>query len=551
MPRIPDAEIDRIKRETDLAALVRARGVELHKHGSKDFSGKCPFHPDDQPSFIVSPEKGLFHCMGCGAAGNAIQFVERFDGVSFRHAFELLNDGKAAFSAPSVLSERVKKASVPRLDNPFEALAAEAAAPDDVSRRSRQAEPDAALMRQVVDYYHERLLKTPVALEYLRGRGLCHDEALRTFRLGLSDRTLGLRIPAMNRKEGEALRTRLQRLGIYRENGREHMNGRVVLPIPGPAGRTKLYGRLFTKPNPGTPKHLYLPGPHEGIWNADALGESELILCEAPFDALTFWVNGFKNVTFIYGTEGFLDLPKQGQSAEALREGGTDTHMGLILKNRIRRVYLAYDADEAGNRAAGRDAERLTAHGVEVFRVKFPWGMDANEYAVAAASQSRDGGMQPPGGFDKLTVNKALQTLLNAAEWLGGTVGQPSSSRVRDSAVPGRPTTPLVTVMPEACPQDTPRVAHAHAGASSSLLAAELAADEKEQPKPTPVAPPKVPTPEAVALERQGEYHVLRLGHPSAGLRAGREYRVGGLEKNNSLEVLKVAVRLRYGERST
>jgi len=57
MPRIPETEIDRIKRETDLAALVRSRGVELHKHGSKDFAGKCPFHADEQPSFIVTPEK--------------------------------------------------------------------------------------------------------------------------------------------------------------------------------------------------------------------------------------------------------------------------------------------------------------------------------------------------------------------------------------------------------------------------------------------------------------------------------------------------------------
>ena len=64
---------------------------------------------------------------------------------------------------------------------------------------------------------------------------------------------------------------------------------------------------MFSKPNPGAPKHLFLPGPHEGIWNAEALDSGEVILCEAPFDALTFWVNGFKNVTFIYGTEGFTD----------------------------------------------------------------------------------------------------------------------------------------------------------------------------------------------------------------------------------------------------
>ena len=490
MPRIPDAEIDRIKRETDLAALVRSRGVELHKHGSKDFAGKCPFHQDDQPSFIVSPEKGLFHCMGCGAAGNAIQFVEKFDGVSFRHAFEILNAGPAAFSPPARARLRpigptdtpLKKATVPRLDSPLDAAA-----------------DDAALMLQVVDYYHERLLKTPAALDYLRGRGLCHDEALRAFRLGLSDRTLGLRLPAMNRKEGEAIRTRLQRLGIYRENGREHMNGRVVLPIPGPDGRTKLYGRLFSKPNPGAPKHLYLPGPHEGIWNAEALDGGEVILCEAPFDALTFWVNGFENVTFIYGTEGF-----------------TDELFDAIRAKTVRRVRIAYDADDAGNRAAARDAERLTAHGVEVFRVKFPWGMDANEYAQK---------VQPPG--------KALQTLLNAAEWVGG------KADVRPTSPPSVASPPVVAAVAIAAPPD-PSHALTRAPSSESLAADILAADEKEQPKPACPAKLAERSGEPVAIERQGEYHVMRLGQ--------REYRVGGLEKNNSLEVLKVAVRLRYGE---
>ena len=59
MPRIPESEIERIKRETDLAALVRSRGIELKPHGSKDLAGKCPFHQDDQPSFIVTPDIAL------------------------------------------------------------------------------------------------------------------------------------------------------------------------------------------------------------------------------------------------------------------------------------------------------------------------------------------------------------------------------------------------------------------------------------------------------------------------------------------------------------
>ena len=452
MPRIPETEIERIKRGTDLLALVRSRGIELRRHGAKDFSGKCPFHAEETASFIVSPEKGLFHCMGCGAAGNAIQFVEKFDGVSFRHAFEILAEGRA-FSPPS--EEPLRRATVPRLELPFDPAAT-----------------DAELLRQVVEFYHERLLKTPDALDYLASRGLRCDEAIDKFRLGFSDRTLGLRIPEANRKAGAEIRARLQGLGLLRESGHEHFSGSVVLPVFTAGGEVgEMYGRkIGERLRAGTPKHLYLRGPHEGIWNAEALDGGELILCEAPLDALTFWVNGFRNVMFIYGTEGF-----------------TDELFDAILARKVRRVRLAYDADEAGNRAAARDAPRLAAHGVEVFRVKFPWGMDANEYARKVTPAA-----------------KSLQTALNAAEWCGG----PSA----------------------------PEPSHASARAPSSL-AASLAANEKEATAPSVESVPSVVVP---ALERIGDYHFLRLGP--------REYRVGGLDKNNGLDVLKVAVRLKHGE---
>src|ERR1035438_8436553 len=77
MPRIPDAELEQIKRGTDLAALVRAKGIELRPHGTGHLAGKCPFHEDATPSFIVTPEKNLFHCLGCGAGGTVIDFVDR------------------------------------------------------------------------------------------------------------------------------------------------------------------------------------------------------------------------------------------------------------------------------------------------------------------------------------------------------------------------------------------------------------------------------------------------------------------------------------------
>ena len=518
MPRIPDEEIERLKRETDLAALVSSRGVELARHGSKDLVGRCPFHADtDTPNFIVTPEKGLFHCMACGAAGNAIQFVQKFDGVSFRHAYELLAAGRPAFAAPPKEVARVN--TVRRLDCPFDAET-----------------EDAAFMERVVAYYHDRLMKTPAALAYLEGRGLCHEEALKTFQIGFADRTLGLRIPEGNRKDGDALRARLTALGVWRESGHEHLTGCVVLPIRDEAGRvTEMYGRRITpRLRKGTPLHLYLPGPHAGVWNLAALSAPEIILCEAPLDALTFWVNGsepygrLRNVTFIYGTEGFTD-----ELFDALRA------------RHVQRVYLAYDADEAGNRAAARDAERLTAHGIECLRVRFPWGMDANEYAKK---------VQP--------AAKALQTVLDAAERLGG-----PSPTLYPSPAP-----PMADAVLPSC---------AVAPASSSLAAIAAPEEELQSNGTTELQPEKTgsqKTDEAAAkgnkampesdtsfssmrsltsmvnfsvssassvppppvLEGQGEYRVLRLGP--------REYRVGGLEKNNSLEVLKVALRLRHGE---
>src|SRR5437763_1010220 len=91
MARIAEAEIERIKREVSLAQVVRESGVELARHGANDLAGRCPFHsPDERPSFVVTESAGLYHCLGCGAAGNVIQYVERRRGVGFREAALLL-----------------------------------------------------------------------------------------------------------------------------------------------------------------------------------------------------------------------------------------------------------------------------------------------------------------------------------------------------------------------------------------------------------------------------------------------------------------------------
>ena len=81
--------IDRIKGASDLAAVMAERGIELRKKG-RVLVARCPFHEEKTPSFTVTPAKGLYHCFGCGAAGDVIGFVTKHDKVSFGGALDTL-----------------------------------------------------------------------------------------------------------------------------------------------------------------------------------------------------------------------------------------------------------------------------------------------------------------------------------------------------------------------------------------------------------------------------------------------------------------------------
>jgi DNA primase catalytic core len=363
MARIPDEEIERLKQEVPLERLVTGFGIELKRHGA-NLIGRCPFHEDHEPSLVITPDKNLWHCLGaCQTGGSVIDWVMRTRGVSFRYAVELLKTDHPSLAAGN--GRIVRHDTTTKLAAPVTAGA-----------------DDRALLRQVADYYHETLKQSPEALRYLESRGLTHPEMIAHFKLGFANRTLGYRLPEKNRKAGEEIRGRLQRLGILRESGHEHFNGSVVVPIMDLEGNVRgMYGRKIT-PNlrEGTPLHLYLAGPHRGVWNEEALAASkEIILCESLIDALTFWCAGFRNVTASYGVGGF-----------------TDDHKAAFQKHAIEQVWIAYDRDEAGDAAAERLRDELHALGIGSHRVLFPRGMDANEYAQTGQS---------------------LAVLINSAEW--------------------------------------------------------------------------------------------------------------------------------------
>ena len=326
MPRISDQELARVK-ETPLETLARARGFSLEKRGN-DLALSCPFHEEKTASCIITPSKNIFHCFGCGEGGSVIDWVMKLETVSFRHAVEILTNDPTA-TGPQTVN---------KLQNPFDA-----------------SKP---ILDQAMSFYQGAIVDDEPALAFLEKRGLL--EAIEPFKLGASNRTLGLHLPLKNRKEGAEIRMRLIESGVYRANGREHLRGSVVVPFFQNDVVTEMYGRKYgSRLRKGTPHHLYLKGQHKGILNHQNLAH-EIILCEAPLDAMSFFVAGVSSVTTSFGTEGI-----------------TDELFERLIK--AKKIHIAFDNDNAGNRAAKNLAERLVAHDIEVNRVEFPNEQDAND----------------------------------------------------------------------------------------------------------------------------------------------------------------------------
>jgi DNA primase catalytic core len=469
MARIAEDLIARLKAELPLERVVAASGVELVRRG-KDLVARCPFHDDAEPSLVVTPGKGLWRCFGCDKGGTVIDWRMEISGESFRAAVESL----AAAYLPGAALEETEPPATPAVE-PF--------SPEEVAQWL--ATSDEELLQRVAVYYRERLDVDPRGREYLERRGLLDEAAIERFGIGLADRTLGLRLPAKQVKAGEQLRSRLARLGILREeSGHEHLAGSLVVPIRDLGGRVvQMYGRKVTATlRKGTPLHLYLAGSRNCVFHPEALVESdEVILCESILDALTFWTAGFRHTTCAFGVHGFTEALH-----EAMRAHGT------------RRVLFAYDRDEAGEKAAVELATKLLAEGIECFRVLFPRGMDANEYAQKVKPAS-----------------KSLELVVRQASWMG--TGRPPAALVLTAPATAVPElAELVEVAPAAAEEAAP-----------SLAAAPTA--ERPRPPSSPVAPaPRLEVPAEVG-EREV---VIRLGD--------RRYRVRGLEKNLSADSLKV-----------
>lgn len=352
------ADFAQIKKTTDIAAVVESRGVALKREG-KDFVGLCPFHEDRTPSLRVTPAKGLFRCMSCGAAGNVIQFVARIDGLTEREAAL-----KLCGSIPGVTraSELVRAARA-------ETAGKEKAPSPEVDESTR-----ARLLGRVAAFYAKTLHKDRAALEYLKTRRLDEPAMLESFGVGYCNGSMREALP----KSGEIV-GQLEALGVLNERGNEVFYGRAVVPILDAAGNVvSLYGRRVGDEQP---RHLYLKGGRRGVFNAlAAKSHQTLIVTEAVFDAMSIHAAGWRNAISLYGKDGW-----------------TAEHEALIRDNAIVEIVLALDSDARGQEAASAletklrgpsGPERAEGLVANVHRIAWPEGVkDANDFFLSRTAE--------------------------------------------------------------------------------------------------------------------------------------------------------------------
>lgn len=322
-------DLERVKRAHPIAEVVAAHGVALRPSGRR-FMARCPFHADDRPSFVVYPDTRSYHCFGCGASGDVIDFVRRTRDIGFIEAVDYLGE-----LPPAERAMPTPRSSPPTSD--------------------RLSLDDRIILTAACEIYHETLLRTPHALRYLEERRI-PPWLVRRARLGYSD---GRLLQPYLKRRRLSLR-RAAEMGLFypgSRGDREAMRGRLVIPDL----RTGYCGWMTGRtPADGTDVpylSLALPRPLLGYDSVRA--RRRVFLTEGAFDWLT--------------------LLSWGQPACALL-GTQPGPRTLRLLDRARSVVLVLDGDEPGRGAAAKLAHAL---GERATVLALPGGVkDVNELAM-------------------------------------------------------------------------------------------------------------------------------------------------------------------------
>lgn len=345
-----DELIEEIRTRNDIVDVISGY-VRLQKKGSSYF-GLCPFHNEKSPSFSVSRQKQMFYCFGCGAGGNVFTFLMEYENFSFVEAVRFLAE-RAGIELPQ----------------------------EDYSQKARKkADLKSAILevnKTAAKYFYIQLKseRGQQAYSYLKNRGLS-DETIKAFGLGYSNKFSNdlyqyLRSKGYSEEliRSAGLVNTDEKQGVY-----DKFWNRVIFPIMDVNSRVIGFGGRVM----GDAKPKYLNSPETpvfdksrnlyGLNRARTSRKSYFLLCEGYMDVISLHQAGFTNAVASLGT--------------ALTSG----HASLI-KRYVQEVYLTYDSDEAGTRAALRAVPLLKEAGITAKVVRMDPYKDPDEFIKNLGAQ--------------------------------------------------------------------------------------------------------------------------------------------------------------------
>ena len=383
--------IEELNRDADIVSVI-GQHVKLAAKGNSHI-GLCPFHQEKTPSFNVVPSKGFYHCFGCGASGTALGFLMNYvHGGDFVAAVEDL----ARLMGRKVVRDGSRKG--PRLPT--------------------------WRLEKAFEHYHAMLKKSGAAREYLKGRGLGRETAVR-FGLGYAPADGGLAEAFDDYGDAKA-KADLVRVGLLKEGERgdhyTYFRDRVMFPIRSNTGKVLGFGgRLM---GDGEPK--YLNSPQSDVFDKGAVVYG---LREAT--------QGFRDEGFAMVVEGYMDVVMLAQAGlrNAVATMGTaaTTQQVRTIMTRSQDVVFCFDGDAAGTRAMAKALKNVMPalkDGQSVRFARLPDGHDPDSFvrekgadelrSLARGAMPLEQALVDPGLFGVKGDDAAAESamLKNAAELL-------------------------------------------------------------------------------------------------------------------------------------
>jgi len=344
--------IRKVEDTTDLVGLIQDQGVALRKAGTS-FKACCPFHQEKTPSFNVNPQRGFFHCFGCGVGGGAVKFLMLHERVSFVEA----------------ITELARKAGI--------TLEGESG-----PRKREDADEGMACLNQALTFFRQQLREPggEEARSYLEERQVPESQQER-FALGFApDDWQGLLRHLQTRSipNGLVVKVGLAKTSERSERPYDRFRNRLIFPIRDPRGRCIAFGGRILGAEDG-PKYLNSPetdyyqksqilyGLHEGM---DAIRRSrKLLVVEGYLDVMRLHEYGIAEAVAPCGT---ALTPKHVQVAERYADV----------------VTLLFDGDEAGRNAALKNARLFLSSKAEAQIVTLPLGEDPDTFLLKNGAEA-------------------------------------------------------------------------------------------------------------------------------------------------------------------